>query len=116
MNRTVYRAIDPAVLMESAGDLVVFQSLSQTFLDHAPAIYEQLGAAVAKGDLAMASKQAHALKGMTMLIGATTLTSRLQDIEVAGRAGRPCDLAGLAELFALVLEEVGLSMADEGLA
>lgn len=116
MKPTIYRAIDPAVLMESAGDPVVFQALSQTFLDHAPAIYQQLRQALSKDDLATASRQAHSLKGMTMLIGADQLTIRLQDIEVAGRAGRPCDQDGLAELFALVLQEVGLSMADEGLA
>lgn len=115
MNRTVYRAIDPAILMESACDPVVFQALSQTYLDHAPAIFQQLCAALAKGDLTMASRQAHSLKGMTMLIGASELTTRLQEIETAGRAGRPCDQSGLAELFALVLDEVGISMSDEGL-
>jgi HPt (histidine-containing phosphotransfer) domain-containing protein len=112
MTSTVFRAIDPAVLMDAAGDPLVYQALSQTFLDHAPQLFRDMTLALEKGELQAAGRHSHALKGMTVLIGAAELTSRLQQIEIAGRAGQRIECSGLAELFALVLEEVAQAMDE----
>jgi len=114
MSHTTYRAIDPKVLMDAAGDPLVFQALSQTFLDHAPPIFREMTSALEQGQLPAAGRHSHALKGMTMLIGAAELTSRLQQIETAARNNQTPDSKGLSELLALVLEEVAIAMDESG--
>ena len=112
MTSTVFRTIDPAVLMDAAGDQLVFQALSQTFLDHAPVLFRDMTLALQKGDWQAAGRHSHPLNGITVLIGAAELTRRLQQIEIAGRAGQPIGSNGLAELFSLVLEEVAQAMDE----
>jgi HPt (histidine-containing phosphotransfer) domain-containing protein len=114
MTPITFQAIDPKVLMDAAGDALVFQALSQTFLDHAPAIFAQMNTALARGDLADAGRHSHALKGMTMLVGAAELTSRLQQVETAARSGQPPGTEGLAALLSLVLDEVAVAMDENG--
>lgn len=115
MNSVNYQAIDPAVLMSVAGDGASFKMLSQTFLAHAAPIAGQLRQALADGQAAAIGRHSHALKGMTVLIGATTLTSLLQQLETAARLlqAMPASAAeAWAPCFERVCREVALSLDD----
>ena len=114
MSAPRYLAIDPAVLMAAAGDRPTFDALSRTFLDYAPPICAALQQALAGGQHAAIGQHSHALKGMTMLVGATELTALLQQLETAARLGQPAAAPTLAPSFALVLREVALSLAHGG--
>jgi HPt (histidine-containing phosphotransfer) domain-containing protein len=114
MSAPRYRAIDPAVLMAAAGDRATFDALARTFLDCAPPLYAALQQALADGRPAAIGQHSHALKGMTVLVGATGLTALLQQLETAARLGQPVPAAAtLAPDFDQVLREVALSLDDE---
>lgn len=110
-----YRAIDPAVLMAMAGDRATFNALSHTFLDCAQPILEALRQALASGQHAAIASQSHALKGMTMLVGAAELTTLLQQLETAARRAEaaPAAAAALEASFEQVRGEVTLSLRDD---
>lgn len=110
-----YRHIDPAILWQAIdGDAVSFCALSRTFLDDAPPAFALLEQALVQRAGAAIVHRSHALKSMTLLLGAQPLSRRLQEIESAALAGE-CDLAlagtELAPLFDLVLQEVRASIA-----
>lgn len=108
-----YRLIAPQVLWQAAGaDLATFRSLSQLFLDLAPARLAQLEQALRHGPAAAVAAASHALKGMTVLVGADQLSALLQDLERQARAGAaPPPPAALASLLRGVMDEVAASMA-----
>ncbi len=111
-----YRHIDPAILWQAIdGDAASFCALSRTFLDDAPPAFALLEQALLQRAGAAIAHQSHALKSMTLLLGAQPLSRRLQEIESAALAGT-CDFApagaDLAPLFDLVLQEVRASIAD----
>jgi len=112
MSGARYRAIDPTVLMAAAGDRATFDTLSRTFLECAPAIHAALQSALDAGDHAAIGRHSHALKGMTVLVGAAELTALLQQLETAESLLRPAAAAALAPSFALALREVALSLDD----
>jgi len=114
MNR--YHAIDPAVLMAAAGDRATFDALSRTFLVCAPPIASALRQALAAGQHGAIGQHSHALKGMTMLVGAAELTALLQQLETAARALLPAPVAAslLESRFEQVLREVALSLDHGG--
>ncbi|MET0322130.1 MAG: Hpt domain-containing protein [Duganella sp.] len=107
-----YQSIDPAVLMEAAGDQSTFITLSHTFLEHAPGLFARLQQAFARRDYPAVAASSHALKGMAMLIGASGLATQLQRHETAARQGGGLDAAQeeLAPLLALVMREVTQSI------
>jgi len=115
MSAPRYLATDPAVLMAAAGDRATFDALARTFLDCAPPLCAALRQALADGRRVAVGQHSHALKGMTVLVGATALTALLQQLETAARLGQPMPAAAtLAPDFAQVLHEVALSLAHDG--
>lgn len=110
----VYHVIDPAVLLDvAAGNQEVALTLSRTYLASAPASFERLLQAFSNADLGAIASQCHALKGMTMLIGAVQMTTLLEAMERAARQQQrlPEAEAGLPALHQAVLNEMALSIA-----
>lgn len=113
MSAVRYLAIDPAVLMAAAGDRATFNALARTYLDCAPPIFAALQQALLAGQHAAIGRHSHALKGMTMLVGATALTALLQQLETAARLQQPAPFAeALAPCYEAVQREVALSLTD----
>ncbi|MES2163747.1 MAG: Hpt domain-containing protein [Pseudomonadota bacterium] len=107
-----YRLIAPQVLWQAAGaDLDTFRSLSQLFLDLAPARLAALEQALQRGPAGAVAAASHALKGMTLLVGADQLSALLQELERQARAGAAAPPAALADLLQGVMDEVAASMA-----
>ncbi len=110
----VYHVIDPAVLLEvAAGNQEVALTLTRTYIASAPATFERLLQAFSSANLSGIASQCHALKGMTMLIGAVQLTKLLENMERAARQQQrlPEAEAGLPALHQAVLNEMALSLA-----
>ncbi len=111
-----YRHIDPAVLLRVINnDPPSYCALSRTFLEDAPATFALLEQALQDRASAAIAHQSHALKSMTLLLGAQQLSTLLQEVESGALAGRgDLALAGaeLAALLASVLSEVEASIAD----
>lgn len=110
----VFHVIDPAVLLEAAaGSQEVALLLSNTYVDSAPATYARLEQGLQQGDFSVIASQCHALKGMTMLIGAHELTTLLQQMEAAARLQQRLASAEqrLGVLYQAVLDEMQLSIA-----
>ena len=113
MSGVTYQAIDPSVLMAAAGDGASFKMLSQTFLDYAAPIADQLQQALAVGQHAAIGRHSHALKGMAGLIGAAELIALLQQMETAARLLQPMPAADAwVPCFEQVCREVALSLDD----
>jgi len=109
----VFHVIDPAVLLEAAaGNQEIALLLSQTYVDSAPATYARLQQGLQQADFAAIGSQCHALKGMTMLIGARELTALLQEMEQAARQQQRLSAAEqrLQVLYHAVFEEMQLSI------
>jgi HPt (histidine-containing phosphotransfer) domain-containing protein len=109
-----YRDTDPGVLWRAAaGDASTFGLLARIFLDAGPPALARLRQALAGGDPDAIAAASHALKGMTVLVGATALTDLLQALERQARAGpAPAPPAGLEPLFARVMAEVARAAAS----
>lgn len=110
---TAYRATAPGVLWLAAGaDLETFRALAQTFLDHAPPLQAALEQALLQERPAGIAAASHALRGMTVMVGAERLSALLQALERQARAGlAPAPDADLAPLCRQVMDEVALGMA-----
>lgn len=112
-----YTAIDPRELLAASdGDLALFCSLSQMFLDAAPAAFARMREAGAQ-DAGPACKAfiaaSHSLRGMTALVGARSLSAHLADLEHQARDGTcPASavLDALASLLAIACDEVRRSI------
>lgn len=107
-----YLMIDPPVLLAATGDdRELFCSLSQTFLDTAPALLARLEQVA--GALPAFVHACHTLRGTTMLLGGHELSALLAELERLARRGEPPGAAPLqqvARLFALTCEEVRRSI------
>jgi HPt (histidine-containing phosphotransfer) domain-containing protein len=113
MTAARYQATDPAVLMAAAGDATTFRALSATFLESAPPIFASLQLALMSAQHASIRLHSHALRGMTVLIGANQLTALLLQLETASRQQQAAAWSpGLAQCFAAVCREVALGMDD----
>ncbi|WP_167761237.1 Hpt domain-containing protein [Duganella callida] len=115
MNAISYRAINPAVLLQLAGDLATFRLLAQTFVDHAPEQFRQLVAALQQRDHAVIGRCCHTLKGMASLVGAERLAELLRSMEAAARRQSVTDAPELGQVFLQVLAEVTASLEDDGI-
>lgn len=115
MKTIIYQAIDPAVLMQLAGDRATFRSLSQTFSEHAPGVFQRLQAAVRSADQSGIAHESHALKNMTTMVGAQRLSALLQTMETAARDSRVAAAADLLQQFTQVLAEVNMSIDDDAI-
>lgn len=83
-----YQLIDPAVLMEAAGDSEEgFLHLLEIFLRIVPEMTQRLDTAVASGDLAAQAREAHALKGCLALVGARDCAARTEALERGAKRG-----------------------------
>jgi len=113
-----YTVIDPSVLYAASGhDLALFRSLSQIFLDSAPAMLERMRQAAQRGPGEQADfiAASHSLRGITALVGARALTALLADLESQAKlgvcaTGTALDAAGGA--LAQVCAEVAHSIAS----
>jgi len=102
--------------MSLAGDRSTFRVLSQTFAEHAPDLFRQLVSALQRADYTAVGRLSHALKGMTTLVGADSLTMLLQGLELAARLQQPAEATQLGQLFVQVLTEVTASIEDDSIA
>ena len=111
-----YLMIDPPVLLAATGgDRELFRSLSQTFLDTAPALLAKLEQAASTGTLPSFMHACHTLRGTTVLLGGQELSALLAELEHQARRGEPpaaAPLRQVASLFALTCDEVRLSIAN----
>lgn len=121
MPQASYHFIDPMVLFDAVdADLALFRTLSHTYLETAAPVFSRLEQALRRGDRQAVMHQCHTLRGTTSLVGARQLTSLLAELEQRARGTGPApgpddlgdltDSAGLARLFALVEQEVRLSI------
>jgi two-component system, sensor histidine kinase and response regulator len=80
--------------------------LIDVFLDEAPGQLAQMQLAAAGHESEIVSREAHSLKSSSANLGATTLSGKAQQIELAGRSGNSENLAAqvcqLAAIFAQV--------------
>ena len=110
-----YIATDPRVLLAASdNDRAMFRSLAQIFLDTAPAMFRRMEQACGAGaSLDAFIAASHALRGVTVLVGAHDLTMQLTALEHAAGGGAwpaPGALDGPAALLAVVCAEVAHSI------
>lgn len=88
------------------GDLEFEQELIETYKHSAQSILVQLRADLIDGDVGAIGRQAHALKGASVNIGADAISKCAAEIESAARAG---DISAAREMLAdLVAAEQAL--------
>jgi len=118
MHSKQYRHIDPGGLLDSVGgDREALACLAQTYLDTAPAIFTALQQAAATGNAANVRHESHALKSMSALIGATTLSDMLQQVERDAQGGQlPAapQRQALALQLELACDELASCIRDHG--
>lgn len=105
--KAMHRHTNPDTLWQAAGgDLDTFRHLSGMFCQLAPAYLATMREARAQGcteDMAVAC---HALLGMTVLMGADSLSALLRALEYETRERRALpDLAPIEALLSAVMEE-----------
>ncbi|KAF3998978.1 Hpt domain-containing protein [Glaciimonas immobilis] len=106
-----YIYIDPLVLFNATGgDIESFRSLSHTFLEIAPPMFERLKTAILVGDAKLIGREIHSFRGTTALVGAIQLTSSLVELEQLvqdqGVSYLAQHIGKLWLLFCLVTQEV----------
>jgi HPt (histidine-containing phosphotransfer) domain-containing protein len=80
IDAATFRALEEAAGAEFVAELV------GTFLEEAPRMVEQLGAALASGDTESFRRTAHSLKSNAMTFGALGLGTRARDLEQGAAA------------------------------
>jgi HPt (histidine-containing phosphotransfer) domain-containing protein len=100
----IYSHIDPAVLMNAAGDDEAgFADLLAMFVRIVPDMARQLRDAVGEQRRADIAQYAHSLKSCMSLIGAADCGARLEQLERAARDDAPDGGAGFDQLYELIL-------------
>jgi HPt (histidine-containing phosphotransfer) domain-containing protein len=96
--------LDVAALQrQTGGDVRLQREIVQMFLEDCPLRIDEIGAALAQGDLAAVVSSSHALKGSAAYMKASIVRDRSADLETAAREGRHADAAArLNELRAAV--------------
>jgi HPt (histidine-containing phosphotransfer) domain-containing protein len=110
-----YRHIDPSRLLATVGgDMAGYRELAGIYLATTPALHDQLQQALAAGDCPRAARICHTLKTSALLVGADEFGDVLRTLERFAledvQAVLPLACAEVARLFALVEQEVRLSM------
>lgn len=90
--------------LESSGAPGFFAEVCRQFTADAPARVARLEAAMAAGDATLAEREAHSLKSMAALIGATDMASYAAELELAVMRG---ELARGPEAAAWLRTEIG---------
>lgn len=99
-----YHHIDPAVLMNAAGDDEAgFAELLAMFVRIVPDMARQLQDAVGHDRRDDIAQHAHSLKSCMSLIGAADCSAGLERLERAARTGAPDCGAGFDQLYELIL-------------
>jgi two-component system sensor histidine kinase/response regulator len=113
-------SFDRADLMQRLDDdLELISELVQIFLEDAPQLVEELGAAIARGDAVQVNRSAHSLKGSASNFSAGPVVASASRLEQMGKAG-DLDLAAIefetleANLRALEIDLKGLIAEGEG--
>ena len=111
-----YRHIDPAVLLNAAGDdQQGFTELLAMFLRIVPPMLSELDEAVRDARVADIAHHAHSLKSCLSLVGALGCGARLEQLERAARSGAPDCGAGFAalhdEITCVIAEALGCHAA-----
>jgi two-component system sensor histidine kinase/response regulator len=85
-------SFDRADLMERLdGDIELISELVQIFLEDAPQLVEELGAAVSRGDAAQVHRSAHSLKGSASNFSAGPVVESALRLELMGKSGNLAD-------------------------
>jgi HPt (histidine-containing phosphotransfer) domain-containing protein len=87
-----YLHIVPAELYRASGDdLAMFRQLSRVFIDSAPAMFDRMLAASGAGGKAGTAQgfiaACHALRGVTVLVGAHAMSAPLIELEQQAKQG-----------------------------
>lgn len=115
MPQPLYQYSDPLVLLDAADqDINAYLSLSQTFLNIAPPMYERLQRALLAGDNKEAQFASHSLVGTVTLVRATEMARLLREINALCQAGDKDRIAlhehEMSRIFELMLLEVHASI------
>ncbi|WZP00664.1 Hpt domain-containing protein [Isosphaeraceae bacterium EP7] len=85
-------SFDRADLMERLdSDIELISELVQIFLEDAPQLVEELGAALARGDTAQVHRSAHSLKGSASNFSAGPVVESALRLELMGKSGNLAD-------------------------
>lgn len=107
-----YRHIDPAVLLNAAGDdQAGFVELLAMFVRIVPDMARQLSDAVEHSRDADIAQHAHSLKSCMSLIGAAHCGAELERLERAARNGAGDCGAGFGRLYELILAVLAEALA-----
>lgn len=107
-----YRHIDPAVLLNAAGDdQAGFAELLAMFVRIVPEMARQLRDSVEHGHRTDIAQHAHSLKSCMSLIGAFDCGARLEQLERAARNDAPDCGAGFDDLHELILAVLAEALA-----
>jgi len=75
------------------GDAELLLELAALFLHDGPQLWQELGEALAAGDVPRSTRAVHSLKGVLANFGAARALALAEQLSVALRAGQPCQLA-----------------------
>jgi HPt (histidine-containing phosphotransfer) domain-containing protein len=107
-----YKHIDPAVLMNAAGDDEEgFKELLAMFVRIVPPMLRELDQSVQDGRHADIGHQAHSLKSCLSLVGALGCGKRLEQLERAARNKAPDCGAGYAQLHQEITAVIAEALA-----
>ncbi|MBF0095778.1 MAG: response regulator [Magnetococcales bacterium] len=97
----------PTGLAHTAGDLGLYRTLLERFLGHHAQDIRNIQQAIQQGDIALAKRLAHTLKGVAGTLGATQLELLTAEIESCLtrdlQEGKPCVSTAWSEAFAQAL-------------
>ena len=97
--------LNKAVALERVGgDLELLQEIAQLFLEHSPALVDEMRTALGNGDAKSLERAAHNLKGSVSNFGAEAAQQAALRLEVIARK---CDLPAATEAFQQLECELG---------
>jgi HPt (histidine-containing phosphotransfer) domain-containing protein len=100
----IEQILDPAAALNRAlGNVTFLRELIDVFAEEEPRMMAAIGAAIGQGDAKGLRYSAHALKGTVANFFAPGAIAAAARLEAMGRAG---DLAGVAEGYAALEEEM----------
>ena len=95
-----------ALERQTGGDTSLRAEIVQMFLEDCPQRLDDIGAAIAAGDLPGLSSSSHALKGSAAYLKATTVRECAAELERCAREGRIGDAAPGFERLRTAVEEL----------
>jgi HPt (histidine-containing phosphotransfer) domain-containing protein len=89
-------------LEATGGDEELLREIVSIFLEDYPRMVEELGNAIARGDVEAARRAAHTLKGSVAVLGGKALSAAAKEAEDCARAG---DLDAAGSVFDRIEQE-----------